>query len=69
MELEQRIIALEELVTYQDQTLSDLNEVILAQQKIIDKLESHLSRLEDKIKDISSSSIKDMSDESPPPHY
>ena len=69
MDYEKHIIALEEQVSYQDQTISDLNQVILEQQKHIDRLELRLIRLEEKLKELTISNIKDISEESPPPHY
>lgn len=69
MDTEKRITALEELISYQEQTIADLNDVILDQQKTIQRLERRLSRMEEKIKEICISDIKDSSEESPPPHY
>jgi SlyX protein len=69
MDVEKQIIALEEQVSYQDQTISDLNHVILEQQKIIERLEFRVTRLEDKMKELTVSGVQDISEESPPPHY
>lgn len=69
MDFEPRIIALEELLSYQDQTISDLNQVILDQHKTIEKLERRLSIVEEKLKEIRISDVTDLSEESPPPHY
>ena len=69
MNTEERIIELEIQFTHQDDTIADLNEVILSQQKTIDNLESRLLKIESAIKMVSLSNIKDSSEESPPPHY
>ncbi len=69
MDYEKRCVALEEQISYQDQTISALNEVILEQQKVIEGLEFRLSRLEAKVKELGISDVKKSSEESPPPHY
>ena len=69
MNTEDRITELEIQFTHQKETIADLNDVILTQQKNIDSLESRLLKMESEIKSSSLSNIKDASDESPPPHY
>jgi SlyX protein len=69
MNIEERIIELEIQFTHQDDTIADLNDVILSQQKTIDSLESRLLKIESAIKSVSLSNIKDPSEESSPPHY
>jgi len=68
MNTEDRITELEIQFTHQDNTIADLNDVILSQQKTIDNLESRLLKIESAIKS-GLSNIKDSSEESPPPHY
>ena len=69
MNSDERITELETYITHQEKTMSDLSHVILDQQKTIEKMELRLSRIEAKVKNISVSDIKDISEESPPPHY
>ena len=69
MNTEDRITELEIQFTHQKETIADLNDVILTQQKNIDSLESRLLKMESEIKRASSSNIVDPSEEPPPPHY
>ena len=69
MNTEDRITGLEIKFAHQDDTISELNDVIISQQKTIDDLEFRLSKMESIIKSILPSDIKNLSDESPPPHY
>jgi SlyX protein len=69
MNIEERITELEIQFTHQENTIADLNDVILSQQKTIDSLESRLLKIESAIKSVSLSNIKDPSEESSPPHY
>jgi len=69
MNLEERVTELEIQFMHQDGIIADLDEVIISQQKAIDKLESRLLKLEAKLKTASQSIVKDPSEETPPPHY
>ncbi len=69
MDIDKKITELEIHVSHQEQTIEDLNQVMLSQQEKIDELRSELLRLERAFKDLSSSVAKDISEESPPPHY
>ncbi len=69
MNIDDRITELEIQLTHQENTIADLNDVILSQQKIIDSLESRFLKIESEVKSGSVSNIKDPSEESPPPHY
>ncbi|NQZ56200.1 MAG: SlyX family protein [Lentisphaeraceae bacterium] len=63
-DLEERINKLEVILSYQDQTLEDLNDVVLAQQKQIDSLERELKKFQNTL-----SSLGEEVDNRPPPHY
>ena len=67
--MEDRITVLEIKFAHQDDTISKLNDVIYSQQKTIDDLEFRLSKMESIVKSLLPSDIKDISEESPPPHY
>lgn len=69
MDTEERLMDLEMHLAHQDRTILDLNDVIISQQKIIDNLENRLNRIESNVKQISLSNVKDISEETPPPHY
>ncbi len=66
--VENRMIILEEKLEYQDYTLEKLNDVIIAQQNQIDKLEDKLSRLKEKM-EANQLEIEKGLDEPTPPHY
>ena len=65
--MEKRIIELEKKVTFMDQKLEELNEVIIDQSKTIDKLKSQLTNMNDQIS--SGDLVRKLEDEDPPPHY
>lgn len=69
MDAEERIMDLEMHLAHQDRTISDLNDVIISQQKTIDNLDNRIKRIEANVKQISLSNVKDLSEETPPPHY
>ena len=60
-----RIEALELRVAHQDKAIADLNDVILAQWKKIEMLERSLSRLNEEMQSMDSSSVP----VDRPPHY
>ena len=66
---DQRITELEIVFSHQDKIISDLNDVILDQQKTIEQIKLRLSKLEEKIENLSTSGVNDVSEEPPPPHY
>lgn len=65
--LEQRIIELETRLSYQDHTIEQLNEVVTAQQRQIDRLEAGLRGL--RAQQAEGSQIRRPDEETPPPHY
>ncbi|WP_163337224.1 SlyX family protein [Desulfopila sp. IMCC35008] len=65
-ELENRIQLLEEKFEYQDMTIETLNEVIIRQQRSIDKLQTDLQLLKEQLL-ASSHNLEDVNE--PPPHY
>ena len=67
--LENRLVVLEEKLEYQDYTQEKLNEVIIAQQRQIDKLELELMRLKEKIDVQELEAEKQEAAASVPPHY
>lgn len=69
MNIEDRITELEIQFAHQDNIISDLNDVIISQQNTIATLESRLLKVESVANNSSSSEIKDISEEPPPPHY
>ena len=67
--LEQRIIELETRLSYQDHTIEQLNEVVTAQQRQIDRLEDGLRAIRAHLQAGTSSGIRRPDEETPPPHY
>lgn len=65
--LEQRIIELETRLSYQDHTIEQLNEVVTAQQRQIDRLEAGLRGLREQ--QAGGDRIRRPDEETPPPHY
>ena len=65
--MEKRIIELEKKVTFMDQRLEELNEVIIDQSKTIDELKSQLTNMNDQIS--SGDLVRKIEDEELPPHY
>lgn len=64
--MEERIIELETKISYQDQLIEDLNKVVIELRMQLDKLEVRYAQL---TTDLKESSVKDLSQEVPPPHY
>lgn len=68
-ELQEHIEQLESQLTFQEDTITQLNDAITNQQWQIDKLTHQLKLLSDKIQQIQPSQIASQSEETPPPHY
>ncbi len=67
-EIENRLRVLEEGFEYQDRTVETLNQVLIEQQALIDKLQEELGKLrEDFI--ATSLETEDIKDAPRPPHY
>ncbi|WP_417778237.1 SlyX family protein [Stutzerimonas xanthomarina] len=68
MELEQRITDLEARLAFQDDTIQTLSDVLVAQQRTVDRLQAQLGLLARRQEDLQSR-IEGEGDEAPPPHY
>ena len=64
--MEQRLTELETKITFQDQSIEDLNQVVIELRAKVDELNRQCKRLVEIIED---ENIKDSSLETPPPHY
>lgn len=64
--MEDRLTELETKVTYQDQIIEDLNNVVIELRKKVDSLEGIVKRVVEAEDD---PELKDASLETPPPHY
>ena len=67
--MEDRITELEIRLTHIEDTLDVLNQTVIDQHSLIDRLQLQISILEKKLKAVASSNIALESEETPPPHY
>ncbi|MFL9815027.1 SlyX family protein [Stutzerimonas sp. VN223-3] len=68
MELEHRITDLEARLAFQDDTIQTLNDVLVTQQRAVERLQAQLGMLARRQEDMQSR-IGGEEDEAPPPHY
>ncbi|MCI5762878.1 SlyX family protein [Actinobacillus porcinus] len=66
---EDRIAELEMKLTFQDNLLEELNQALVEQQFVIDKMQIQLRYLANKLKDMQPSNVASRAEETPPPHY
>lgn len=67
--LEPRITELEMKLTFQETIIEELNQALIEQQFLIDKMQVQLRYLVNKLKDVQPSNIATQAEETPPPHY
>lgn len=67
--LEPRIAELEMKLTFQETIIEELNQALIEQQFLIDKMQVQLRYLVNKLKDAQPSNIATQAEETPPPHY
>lgn len=68
-DVENRLAELEMKVTFQENLLEELNQALVQQQFVLDKMQNQLRQLANKFKDIQPSNIASRAEETPPPHY
>lgn len=68
MELENRIIELEARQAFQDDTIQALNDVLVEQQRLVDRLQVQVGMLARRQEDLQGR-VENGDDEAPPPHY
>ncbi len=66
---EERMVDIETKITFQDNTLQELNDVIYRQQKQIDQLEAICQSLIERVKALSEQSTSGVPEDEKPPHY
>ncbi|TCJ95921.1 SlyX protein [Volucribacter psittacicida] len=64
-----QIQELEMKVTFQEGIIEDLNQSLVEQQFLLDKIQRQLRHLANKLKDLQPTNIASQSEETPPPHY
>jgi SlyX protein len=67
--MENRLIELETRLAFQDNTLQELNAVVVRQQREIDALTRELETLKAQIRTLAPELVASRTDEAPPPHY
>lgn len=67
--LSARITELETKVAFQEMTIDELNQSLIEQQFIIDKLQTQIRHIAEKFKGMQVSQVASRSEETPPPHY
>lgn len=67
--MDSRLTDIELHLMQQEDTLHHLNEVVISQQKTIDQLVRDVEFLKQKLRALTPSDVKCLSEETPPPHY
>lgn len=68
MSLEERVMELESRVAFQDDTLLALNDVLVEQRRVVDRLQLQMAELLKRYEDmVGQFGVSE--DEAPPPHY
>lgn len=68
MEIENRLAELEARLAFQDDTIQTLNDVLVEQQRTVERLQAQLGLLARRQEDIQGR-MDGEDDEAPPPHY
>lgn len=68
MTMEARIVELETRLAFQDDTIQALNDALVEQQKLLDRLQLHMAALSRRQEEIGAQ-FETSAQESPPPHY
>ncbi|QPI08231.1 SlyX family protein [Stutzerimonas stutzeri] len=68
MDLESRVTDLEARLAFQDDIIQTLNDVLVEQQRLVERLQLQLSALARRQEEMQSS-LDAGEDEAPPPHY
>ncbi|MFA9488310.1 MULTISPECIES: SlyX family protein [unclassified Mannheimia] len=67
--LSARITELETKVAFQEMIIEELNQSLIDQQFAIDKLQTQIRHIAEKLKGAQLSQVASRSEETPPPHY
>jgi SlyX protein len=67
--MENRLVELETRLAFQDNTLQDLNTVVVRQQREIDALTREIETLKAQIRTLAPELVASRAEEVPPPHY
>lgn len=67
--MDDRLIEVETRLTFQDEILQALNDVVARQQQEIDRLRREIEVLKAQLKAMAPSLVASRTEETPPPHY
>jgi len=67
--MDNRLIELETRLAFQDNTLQELNDVVVRQQREIDTITRELEALKAQLRTLAPEMVANRADEAPPPHY
>lgn len=67
--LSARITELETKVAFQELFIEELNQSLIEQQFVIDKLQTQIRHMAEKFKGMQVSQVASPAEETPPPHY
>ena len=67
--MDERVERLEIKLSYQDDTVQALSDIVARQDRDIEFLKREITMLKEKLQDIHVSVVKPEADETPPPHY
>ncbi len=67
--MKERITDIEIKLMHQENTIQQLNEVVVRQQGMIEQLQTNVRLIMEQLRAISPSTVRDAEDEELPPHY
>lgn len=67
--METRLTDLEIRFTHQEAALEEMNNVLLKQHSLIEKLRGEMAALQHQLREASDDTIANPAEETPPPHY
>lgn len=67
--MEERIINIETRIAFYEKTIDELNSIVFEQAKEIGLLQQKLDTILEMMKSAGNTILKDIKDETPPPHY
>ncbi|MDR0276492.1 MAG: SlyX family protein [Paucimonas sp.] len=68
MSLEERVMELESRLAFQDDTLATLNDVLVEQQRVVERLQLQMAALLKRYEEVMGQ-YESSEEEAPPPHY
>ncbi|MNF61179.1 MULTISPECIES: SlyX family protein [unclassified Pseudomonas] len=68
MSLEERVMDLESRLAFQDDTIEAMNDVLVAQQRVVERLQLQMTALLKRQEEMAGQ-FESFEEEAPPPHY